>query len=206
MILVAGAGTIALLLQRRRPLRASFALGATVALVAVTVIASVDAGGSRTTPSSADASPAVTSSPQQRVPRPLATTDATWRPLVLRNGIDYARISRMRIPVFPEALRGAVLRRKDRMPAHGLVGSVRIPGVRSHWAARAAVVYLPPAALVPQPRLLPVVVMFSGQSRGAGPYDAVWDGDLGPMMDAIAARHHGIAPIVVVPDQLSTLR
>ena len=49
------------------------------------------------------------------------------------------------------------------MPAHGTVGTVTIPGATSHFAARQAIIYLPPAALVPDPPTLPVVMLFAGQ-------------------------------------------
>ncbi|MGN6426115.1 MAG: alpha/beta hydrolase [Leifsonia sp.] len=201
----AGAGTVGVLMHRRRHRSAAVAAVAALALVTSTVVASVVLhGAAGTTPRSATAPPRPVRSVIATATAPAIVTTATWRPSVLPVGTDYLRIAGLRIPVFPQVLRGDVARRPHAMPAHGLVGSVRIPGTASRYAARAAVVYLPPAALVPQPRLLPVVVMFSGQTIGAGPYDPVWDGDLGPMMDEIAARHHGVAPIVVVPDQLGS--
>ena len=205
ILVAAGAVTTAVLLRRRHRLTAGVAAGMTLALVMMTVVAAV---GTREAGAAPSQTPATQSGPRQAAtvtvtPPPIVTT-AAWRPTVLHDGIDYSRITRVSIPAFPRVLRGDVARKPHAMPARGLIGSVRIPGTASHYAARAAVIYLPPAALVPQPKLLPVVVMFSGQTRGAGPYDAVWDGDLGPMMDAIAARHHGVAPIVVVPDQLGS--
>ncbi|MBC7590320.1 MAG: hypothetical protein H7226_04655 [Salinibacterium sp.] len=85
--------------------------------------------------------------------------------------------------------------------AHGIVGSVTIPSSVSHFAARNALVYLPPAALVPHPPALPVLVMMSGQP--GSPENVFLAGHLDKLMDAMAAEHHGLAPIVVVPDQLS---
>nr|WP_246276197.1 alpha/beta hydrolase-fold protein [Curtobacterium albidum] len=61
---------------------------------------------------------------------------------------------------------------------------------------------MPPAALVPDPPALPVVVLLPGQSRGSGPEDLETGGHLTETMDAVAAMHAGLAPIVVVPDQL----
>lgn len=87
-----------------------------------------------------------------------------------------------------------------RMPARGLVGRVDIPGTVSHFVPRSAYVYLPPAALVPHPVRLPVMIMLSGQP--GGPDDVVKAGALAAIMDARAKAHHGLAPIVVVPDQL----
>ena len=84
--------------------------------------------------------------------------------------------------------------------AHGEVGLVRITATQSHFTARAAVVYLPPAALVAQPPVLPVLVVFTGQP--GAPSDMFTSGHLAATMDAYAAKHGGLAPIVVVPDQL----
>jgi enterochelin esterase-like enzyme len=87
-----------------------------------------------------------------------------------------------------------------RMPARGLVGRVDIPGTVSHFKPRTAYVYLPPAALVPHPVKLPVMIMLSGQP--GGPDDVIKAGTLAAIMDARAKANHGLAPIVVVPDQL----
>lgn len=89
------------------------------------------------------------------------------------------------------------------MPAHGRTGSVEIPGTVSHFPARPAIVWLPPAALVDHAPQLPVVVMLSGQGPGAAPANVIEAGRMATRLDAIAARHHGLAPIVVMPDQLA---
>lgn len=86
-------------------------------------------------------------------------------------------------------------------PAQGLLGSVTIPATVSHFAARAAYLYLPPAALVAHPLALPVLIMLAGQP--GGPTNMIASGRIATFVDAFAAAHHGIAPIVVVPDQLS---
>jgi S-formylglutathione hydrolase FrmB len=87
-------------------------------------------------------------------------------------------------------------------PAVGRLLNVAIPGTVSRFDARTGLLYLPPAALVRHPPELPVVVMLSGQSPAAQPSDVEVRGHLSTMMDALAAAHHGLAPIVVVPDQL----
>lgn len=87
------------------------------------------------------------------------------------------------------------------LPATGRYGSVSIPGTVSHFPARDAVVYLPPAALVANAPALPVMIMMSGQP--AEPSSVVTAGHLVQTLDAFAAKNHGLAPIVVVPDQLS---
>jgi len=86
------------------------------------------------------------------------------------------------------------------LPSHGIVGTVRIPGTASHFAARDAYVYLPPAALVEHPVALPVLILLSGQP--GGPANVILAGKVPEIMNAFAAAHHGLAPIVVVPDQL----
>ena len=88
------------------------------------------------------------------------------------------------------------------LPKAGTVGSVTIPGTVSHFAARSAVVYLPPAALVAGAPRLPVLEMLSGQP--GGPSNLITSGALATILDRFAAAHHGLAPIVVVPDQLGS--
>lgn len=88
------------------------------------------------------------------------------------------------------------------MPADGTLGTSEIPGTASHWKARPAWVYLPPAARVAHPPRLPVVVAFSGEP--GSPSDVFLAGGLDAKLDAIAHAHRGVAPIVVVPDQLGS--
>ncbi|CAL4859527.1 alpha/beta hydrolase-fold protein [Microbacterium sp. MM2322] len=88
------------------------------------------------------------------------------------------------------------------IPAHGALGSVVIPGTVSGFQARPAVVYLPPAALVRNPPRLPVLIMMSGQP--GRPENPLIVDRLGEHLDAYAAAHRGLAPIVVSPDQLGS--
>ncbi|MBW4041557.1 MAG: esterase family protein [Acidobacteria bacterium] len=88
------------------------------------------------------------------------------------------------------------------MPTTGTVGTADIPGTVSHWHGRTAWIYLPPAARVKNPPKLPVVIAFGGQP--GYPSDVFLAGDLQKPLDAIAAAHRGLAPIVVVPDQLGS--
>ncbi len=73
-----------------------------------------------------------------------------------------------------------------------------IPGATSGFAARDAVVYLPPAYFANPRPLLPVLVMLAGQP--GSPEDWLNGGKLAMTMDAFAREHHGLAPVVVVPD------
>ncbi|MFC5502966.1 alpha/beta hydrolase-fold protein [Lysinimonas soli] len=86
------------------------------------------------------------------------------------------------------------------MPRTGIVRRVAIPGPTSRFAARDAVVYLPPAALTANPPRLPVILMFAGQP--GAPSDMFTAGRVEKTLDAYATAHHGIAPMVVAPDQL----
>lgn len=86
------------------------------------------------------------------------------------------------------------------MPARGEVISAKIPGTVSHFKARPAVIYLPPAALVRTPPVLPVLIMMSGQP--GAPANMFESGHIDTLMDQYARSHGGLAPIVVSPDQL----
>ena len=84
-------------------------------------------------------------------------------------------------------------------PAHGRVLTVTIPNTKSHFQARKAMVYLPPAALAKTPPRLPVMELLAGQPGSPGRLIAA--GDIARMMNTYAAAHDGLAPVVVVPDQ-----
>jgi S-formylglutathione hydrolase FrmB len=88
------------------------------------------------------------------------------------------------------------------MPKTGAVYQVSIPGVRSGFAARPGYIYLPPAYLTtPRPQL-PVLVLLGGQP--GDPRAWVDSGQIQAMMDGFAHRHHGLAPVVVMPDDLGS--
>ena len=86
------------------------------------------------------------------------------------------------------------------MPTHGTLSLHQIPGTRSGFNARSALIYLPPAYLTVNRPLLPVLVLLPGQP--GKPIDWQTGGNLQQTMDAYAAQHAGLAPIVVVPDAL----
>lgn len=90
----------------------------------------------------------------------------------------------------------------EAMPTSGRIGTVKIPGVVSHFGARPAIVYLPPAALLSHPVALPVIVMLSGQP--GGPSDLFIKGHMQTILDDYADTHDGLAPIVVDADQLGS--
>ncbi|WP_111767535.1 alpha/beta hydrolase [Nakamurella deserti] len=82
----------------------------------------------------------------------------------------------------------------------GRVTTSPIPGTVSGFQAQDAWIYLPPAyAATPRP-LLPVLILLAGQP---GTPRNWFDGpNLAGTMDAYAAAHQGIAPVVVVADWL----
>ncbi|MFB7474120.1 alpha/beta hydrolase [Kitasatospora sp. NPDC056184] len=89
------------------------------------------------------------------------------------------------------------------LPEKGTVSIVPIPGTKSGFTARDAYVYLPPAYRATPRPLLPVVVLVSGQPGNPG--DWVLAGQVNEALDAFAAQHNGLAPIVVMPDQLGSV-
>jgi len=86
------------------------------------------------------------------------------------------------------------------LPSGGRVEHVDIPATTSGFAHRDALVYLPPAALTAHPPALPVIEAFSGQP--GEPADLFASAGIAGILDRFAASHAGLAPIVVVPDQL----
>jgi enterochelin esterase-like enzyme len=76
---------------------------------------------------------------------------------------------------------------------------VTIPGVVSHFRARSAWVYLPPAWFAtPRPQL-PVVMLLEGTP--SDPVDWFRAGLADRTADRFAATHHGLAPVLVLPDE-----
>ncbi len=83
-------------------------------------------------------------------------------------------------------------------PDNGVVVTIDIPGKDSRFTARRAEVYLPPAWFARARPHLPVLVLLHGTP--GGPTDWVGVGMAQLTLDTWAHRHHGIAPIVVMPD------
>jgi poly(3-hydroxybutyrate) depolymerase len=82
------------------------------------------------------------------------------------------------------------------MPVGGSISQVQIPGTISGFNARPAGIYYPPAALVKNPPALPLVIMMMGQPGNPDPifqYRA---------LDPLARLDNGLAPIVIVADQI----
>lgn len=85
------------------------------------------------------------------------------------------------------------------MPQAGKVLTVTIPNTASGFTARREMMYLPPAALSDLPPALPVMELMAGQP--GSPSRLVEASNIAAMMNAYAAKHDGLAPIVLVPDQ-----
>lgn len=82
------------------------------------------------------------------------------------------------------------------MPATGKQGTVSIPATTSGFSARQAGLYIPPAGLTADPPLLPLVIMMMGQPGDPDPQY------IAKILDAQAAQNKGLAPYVLVVDQL----
>ncbi len=85
------------------------------------------------------------------------------------------------------------------MPHLGSIGTVTIPGVVSGFKARQAGLYLPPAALVANAPQLPLLIFMMGYPGTPAPER------IGAVMQTFAAAHHGLAPIVIIADQIGTV-
>lgn len=84
------------------------------------------------------------------------------------------------------------------LPADGVMRTVTIPGTTSGLQTRTSYVYLPPAYFASNRPSLPVLVLVPGQPGGPG--DWLSGGALLPRMASFAAKHGGVAPVVVVVD------
>jgi S-formylglutathione hydrolase FrmB len=107
-------------------------------------------------------------------------------------------VSRPTLPV-PGRPMADAWRPPGALRATGAVVEVWIPPLRSKFrVTRNAYLYLPPAYWAPNRPLLPVLLLLHGQP--GAPRDWLGGGGLARMMDGFAARHHGLAPVVVLPD------
>jgi enterochelin esterase-like enzyme len=84
----------------------------------------------------------------------------------------------------------------DGMPATGTQGTQVIPATASGFDSRPAGIYLPPAAQVENPPALPLMILMMGQPGNPDPQYVA------QVLDEYAAKNNGLAPIVIVADQL----
>lgn len=80
----------------------------------------------------------------------------------------------------------------------GEVTQVSIPGTVSGFPANGAWVYVPPAYQTSARPKLPVLILLAGQP--GDPRNWLDGGQAQQTMDAYAAAHEGLAPVVVIPD------
>jgi S-formylglutathione hydrolase FrmB len=85
-----------------------------------------------------------------------------------------------------------------KLPSQGVVITVTIPPTASHFSTRPAYVYLPPAWFAGSIPSLPTLVLLPGEPGSAEDRSA--GGDADNTADAFAQTHHGVAPIIVMPD------
>lgn len=85
------------------------------------------------------------------------------------------------------------------MPTSGKMGTIVIPATASGFVARPAYLYLPPAALVADPPVLPILILMMGQP--GGPDSSI---RYLPTLNQFAASHHGLGPIVLTVDQIGS--
>ena len=86
------------------------------------------------------------------------------------------------------------------LPEHGTVSTVPLPASDPGFSPRDAVVYLPPAYRADPRPALPVVVLMAGVP--GSPSDWAGPGRMAETLDAFAAEHGGVAPVVVSVDPL----
>jgi S-formylglutathione hydrolase FrmB len=89
-----------------------------------------------------------------------------------------------------------------KLPGQGVVIKVDIPPTVSHFSTRPAYVYLPPAWFAKVTPSLPTLVLLPGEPGNASDWSD--DGDADNTADAFASSHHGVAPIIVMPDPNGT--
>jgi S-formylglutathione hydrolase FrmB len=89
-------------------------------------------------------------------------------------------------------------RKTRKLPTHGFTTIEDIPPTESGFSARPAFVWLPPAWVASPTPKLPIVELIHG-SPGAPP-DWTRAGFVDVTAQAYALAHHGVAPILVMPD------
>jgi enterochelin esterase-like enzyme len=90
------------------------------------------------------------------------------------------------------------VRKTGKLPTHGETISLKIPATESKFHTGPAYVYLPPIWFKsPEPQL-PMIEMIAGVP--GEPSDWTRAGYADTTATAFAARHHGLAPILVIPD------
>ncbi|OMH24079.1 hypothetical protein BKD30_09175 [Tersicoccus phoenicis] len=106
-------------------------------------------------------------------------------------------------PAFDSAGVSTGWRQPAGMATTGVFRRIAIPGTVSRFTGGQALVYLPGAYLLPNRPKLPVLVLVAGQP--GVPANWIAAGQIREVVDAFAARHQGLAPVVVMPDPNGTV-
>jgi S-formylglutathione hydrolase FrmB len=140
--------------------------------------------------------------PASPLVRALAVTAAVLLALLTVGGVVNAHYAY--VPTLGEALGDASSLSSPagvdggRIPATGQVVPLTVPPTASNFSARQAQVYLPPAWFATQRPALPVVMLLHGEP--GDPSDWTDGGEAAATANAWAAQHHGVAPVLVMPD------
>lgn len=104
-----------------------------------------------------------------------------------------------RLPGQTDEAAVVAMRERGAKPARGTIVAVTIPADASGFKHRDELVYSPPAwyAANPPPKL-PAVMMIGGEF--GTPADWLRSGDAKETIDALAAQHEGVAPVLVFVD------
>jgi S-formylglutathione hydrolase FrmB len=94
----------------------------------------------------------------------------------------------------------ADFRKTKKLPDHGFTISEHIPGTESKFNARDALIWVPPAWVASPTPKLPVIELLSGYP--GSPADWTRAGFADQTIEAFASAHHGLAPVLVIPDTL----
>ncbi|HTB21356.1 MAG TPA: alpha/beta hydrolase-fold protein [bacterium] len=84
------------------------------------------------------------------------------------------------------------------LPGHGVTVTVPIPGENLKFRPRPAYVWVPPAWFARNPPQLPVIELLHGTPGNPSDWTKALDADVTAL--AFAQQHHGVAPIIVMPD------
>jgi S-formylglutathione hydrolase FrmB len=87
---------------------------------------------------------------------------------------------------------------KGSLPAHGVTVAVHIPATASGFKARDAYIWVPPIWIADVTIKLPVIELIAGVP--SSPSDWTRGGFADQTASTFAAAHHGIAPLIVMPD------
>ncbi|HEX4016980.1 MAG TPA: alpha/beta hydrolase-fold protein [Frankiaceae bacterium] len=85
------------------------------------------------------------------------------------------------------------------LPTHGFTIEIPIPGTKSHFVGRSAFVWVPPIWVADEKVKLPVIVLLAGIPGQPSDWTRASMADV--TARAFADAHHGMAPIIVMPDE-----